>query len=284
MKAKERYDYSKWYVDIFADELPKKSSKTIFLGLLAETEYKVYLDINELSKHVIIAGATGKGKTIAAQVIAEGVLMKNIPVIVIDPTDQWSGFKEKLDDEKMLSLFPKFGLPRARQFKTEIIFPGKFSFKNLHSGKIFVVAARNASSKLEELIVSVLDKLGREKFTTKGLSCLLVFEEFHRILKPDLLSKDLLQRFSKLGIGVMLVSQLLSDFTPEIRSMVSTHIQLKTTSSRDLRVISTKYGNRVKSLATSETGIGLFYNPSFNNGNSVFVNFRPILHKQKGII
>jgi len=78
MKAdkKERYDYSRWYVDIFADELPRQDKATIFLGLLAETNYKHYLNIDEFTKHTIITGATGNGKTITSQILADEALVK----------------------------------------------------------------------------------------------------------------------------------------------------------------------------------------------------------------
>ena len=37
-------------------------------------------------------------------------LMKNIAVVVFDPTAQWSGMLRKCEDKKMMAHFPKFGL------------------------------------------------------------------------------------------------------------------------------------------------------------------------------
>lgn len=36
-EKEERYTYAKWYVDSFKDELPKKTERSAYLGLLAET-------------------------------------------------------------------------------------------------------------------------------------------------------------------------------------------------------------------------------------------------------
>jgi len=71
--------------------LPKRGTNTAHVGNIAETRIKAHIDLNKLQTHTIIAGATGSGKTVAAQTIIEEALNKNIAVIVFDPTAQWTG-------------------------------------------------------------------------------------------------------------------------------------------------------------------------------------------------
>ena len=87
--------------------LPKPGPRSAFIGKIAETEYEAYLDLDKLTTHTIVAGSTGGGKTVAAQDIVEEALLKNIAVIVFDPTAQWSGMLRKSQNKKMLDLFPK---------------------------------------------------------------------------------------------------------------------------------------------------------------------------------
>jgi DNA helicase HerA-like ATPase len=58
--------------------------------------------------HTLIAGATGGGKTIAAQVIIEEALLHKKSVIVFDPTAQWTGFFKPSDDKAMLKRYKYF--------------------------------------------------------------------------------------------------------------------------------------------------------------------------------
>ena len=93
--------------------LPKADKSFFRLGLIAETKHPVYLEPERLKTHAIVAGATGMGKSISAQVLVEEALLKNVAVIVFDPTAQWSGLLRKCEDKKMISFYPKFGLKPA---------------------------------------------------------------------------------------------------------------------------------------------------------------------------
>ena len=80
--------------------------------------------LEKLKTHTIVAGATGGGKTVAAQDIAEEALKHNTAVIVFDPTAQWTGLLKKCQDKTMLRLYEKFGMKRkdAKGFKGTIHF------------------------------------------------------------------------------------------------------------------------------------------------------------------
>lgn len=66
-------------------------SEDLYLGnvvdtkLFKETKEKFYLDPDDLTTHGVIIGMTGSGKTGAAIVLMEELVLKNIPIIVIDP-------------------------------------------------------------------------------------------------------------------------------------------------------------------------------------------------------
>lgn len=48
---------------------------------------------------------------------------KGIPVIVFDPTAQWTGFVRRCTDKDMIKIYPKFGMKEeeSRSFKGTII-------------------------------------------------------------------------------------------------------------------------------------------------------------------
>ncbi|RMD67560.1 DUF853 family protein, partial [Candidatus Pacearchaeota archaeon] len=85
----------KYKMQLDTKTLPKKTDRTLWLGKVAETNITAYLDMDLLTTHAVVAGATGGGKSISAQVIIEEALMKGIAVLVFDPTAQWSGMLRK---------------------------------------------------------------------------------------------------------------------------------------------------------------------------------------------
>lgn len=295
-EKEERYNYAKWYVDLFKDELPRETEKSAYLGLLAETNYKVYINIDEFVKTTIISGATGNGKTVAGQVIAEELLLKGIPVIVIDPTNQWTGFRNILANEKMLNRYLKFGLAKPRNFNVDIITSEQIENFNIKKAiaknKFTVFAAKELTPReLDSLILNITKSLlNMELPKSNEIKLLLVIEEAHRALarygSPENGFSKLiasLKKLSELGIGTVFISQLLSDFREDITS-IKNHIQMKTSYDSDLKMIEEKFGkDRRKSLEKAEIGVGLFCNSNFNNGYSTFVEFRPLFHDILGL-
>lgn len=75
--------YEKWRMEKIARaryirpvDLKKLPNKGLLVGKVAETNTDAYFDENKLTTHMIVAGGTGSGKSVAAMVIAEECLKK----------------------------------------------------------------------------------------------------------------------------------------------------------------------------------------------------------------
>jgi hypothetical protein len=293
LESKKKY---KMKLDL--KSIPQKSDEFLFLGKIAETNHPAYLDQNKLTTHSIVAGATGGGKSISAQVIIEEVLKKNIAVIVFDPTAQWSGMLRKCADKKMMAYYSKFGLKLqdAQAFKGNVrqVQNARQIIdiqKHINPGQIQIFSLNKLQPKEMDLFVA---NVIRQVFKTDPqespvLKVLVVFDEVHRLLpKFGGSGEGFLQiergcrEFRKWGIGIMLVSQVLSDFVGEIKANISTEVQMRTRDEGDLGRINTKYGETfLQSLVKASVGVGMFSNPAYNHAKPYFVNFRPILHSTR---
>ncbi|MCX6750750.1 MAG: DUF87 domain-containing protein [Candidatus Pacearchaeota archaeon] len=288
----------KYRMELDVKKLPTPTKETLLLGKIAETKIKACLEPEKLKTHTIVAGATGGGKSIAAQVIIEEALMKNVAVIVFDPTAQWSGMLRKCEDKKMLSYYPEFGLKQtdARAFfgnirqishAREIIEIEKY----IHPGQIQIFAVNKLDpSDMDMFVASVIRQIFKsDPKETPDLKVLLVFDEVHRLLSKFggtgegfLQIERACREFRKWGIGVMLVSQVLSDFVGEIKANINTEVQMRTRDEGDLERIKIKYGEEfLQSLVKASVGVGMFVNTSYNKGKPYFINFRPILHNTR---
>jgi len=90
------------------------------------------------------------------------------------------------------------------------------------------------------------------------------------------------REFRKWGFGVMLVSQVLSDFVGEIKANINTEIQMRVAEENDLKRIKERYGEEsLKSLVRAGVGTGMIQNAEYNKGMPYFVNLRPILHNTR---
>ena len=274
--------------------LPKPGPNSIKVGKIAETNVDAYLDISQFTMHSIAAGGTGSGKSVSAMICAEELLMRKIPVIVFDPTAQWTGFMKPCRFEDMLRRYPRFGLRRtdARGFKTNIIVVTdpemKLDIKKyMKPGEITVfVMNRLKPEQLDKFvrrsIQAIFDMRPPE---SKRLKLLLVYDEVHRLLpkyggKGGYVAIERAAReFRKWGIGLFLISQVLLDFKGAIRANIANEIQLRTKYEGDINRVKSKYGSEYASKVTKlEIGTGLFQNPEYNHGKPWFISFRPLLH------
>ena len=120
----------------------------------------------------------------------------------------------------------------------------------------------------------------------RGLRYMAVYDEIHRILpKFGGSGEGFVQiergcrEFRKWGVGVMLVSQVLSDFVGEIKANINTEIQMRTRDEGDLARVKEEYGDTViQSLVKAGVGTGMIENAAYNKGKPYFATFRPILH------
>ncbi|MEM4330598.1 MAG: DUF87 domain-containing protein [Candidatus Pacearchaeota archaeon] len=278
--------------------LPKKGANNFYLGKIAETNLDTFFEPNKLTTHCIVAGATGGGKSISAQVIVEEALMKNIAVIVFDPTAQWSGMLRKCEDKRMLALYPNFGLKKtdARAFPGNVrqILDARQVIdinKYINPGQIQIFTLNRLEPQdIDIFVANVIRQIFRSNpKESPDLKVLLVFDEVHRLLpkfggsgEGFLQIERACREFRKWGFGLILISQVLSDFVGEIKANINTEIQMRTRDEGDLNRISIKYGEDfLKSLIKSSVGVGMIVNPSYNHGRPYFVQFRPILHNTR---
>jgi hypothetical protein len=288
-KAKARY-----VAPIDFKTLPKGGTNSLPVGRVAETDVKAYMDINQLILHSIAAGGTGSGKSVSAMVCAEELLKRKVPIIVFDPTAQWTGFMRPCKLPAMLKLYPKFGLKPtdARSYKTTVILVDdpemEINIKeHMKPGEITVFV-------MNRLKPAVLDKFVRRTIQaifdmrpaeSKKLQLMVVYDEVHRLLpkyggKGGYIALERACReFRKWGIAVFMISQVLLDFKGAIRANIANEIQLRTKYEGDIGRVKSKHGSDYASKVTRLTiGTGLFHNSEYNNGRPWFVNFRPLLH------
>jgi hypothetical protein len=274
---------------------PKSLPKgELWLGQVAETNQKATFEMKELKTHVLTAGATGSGKTVSSMVIVEELLEKKIPVVVFDPTAQWTGFVRPCKDSDLLKFYKKFGmnLRDVKPYKGmiyDVKDPNvKIDFKKyMNPGEITVFTLNKLKpGEYDEAVRSIVDTIfeqGWEESTDVQL--VIVLDEVHRLLekyggKGGYVSLEKACReFRKWGIGLIMVSQVLSDFKEAIKGNVLTEVQLHTKSLGDLERIERKFGeDYAKRVTKLEVGIGMVQNPKYNKGKPYFVSFRPTYH------
>jgi hypothetical protein len=276
--------------------LPKPGPRAAYIGMIAETNKKAYFDLEQLTTHTLVAGSTGGGKTVSAEVLVEEALARGVAVIVFDPTAQWTGFLRKCQDKKMLSLYSKFGMRKTdakafngniRQISNarEIIDIKKF----MKPGEINIFSISKLDPEDADILVS---NTIREVFhanlpESPQLKLLVIFDEVHRLLpkfggsgQGFIQIERAAREFRKWGVGLILISQVLSDFVGETKANINTEIQMRTRDQGDLDRIKNKYGGyMLQSLLKSSTGTGMLENATYNKGNPYFVSFRPLLHE-----
>jgi hypothetical protein len=117
------------------------------------------------------------------------------------------------------------------------------------------------------------------------LSHLLVIEEAHR-LKDHPRVVELLELFARTarvrGVGLLLVTQVLTDLAPGLRSQASTHLLLKTAYSQDLTRAGQIAGKEIQArLPGLKQGTGFVHFADY--GPPLLTAFRPPLHRQSAI-
>ncbi len=290
-EAKKRF-----HAKVDYGSLPVEGERSLFVGNIAETSRRAFFDMDRLTVHTIVAGSTGGGKSISAQDIIEECLLRGVAVAVFDPTAQWSGMLRKLEDKKFLEFYSKFGMdpkkdPRGFNGNIKAVKNGREIidiFKYLRPGEIQIFTTNTLDPKDYDIFVaSMIQQIFHSKLEEfRGLKYLLVFDEIHRIL-PKFGGSGAgftqiergCREFRKWGLGIILISQVLSDFVGEIKANINTQVQMKTRDEGDLSRIKMQYGEEyIQSLIKSPVGSGMVQNSSWNRGKPYYVTFRPILH------
>jgi hypothetical protein len=194
----------------------------------------------------------------------------------------------------MLALYPKFGLKPsdARSFKTNIFIVDSPDMdvdirKHMQPGELTVfVMSRLKPAEIDRFVRKTVQGIFAIQWPeSPDLKVLLVYDEVHRLLpkyggKGGYIELERgCREFRKWGIGIFLISQVLSDFKGAIRANIATEIQLRTKYNGDINRVKGKFGSEFAARITKLTiGTGLVQNPEFNDGKPWFLNFRPLLH------
>ncbi|PIN94501.1 hypothetical protein COU56_02600, partial [Candidatus Pacearchaeota archaeon CG10_big_fil_rev_8_21_14_0_10_31_9] len=281
------------------NKLPSAGANSGFVGKVAETGIRAFIDLNKLQMHTLVAGATGSGKTVAAQDIVEAALLHNKSVIIFDPTAQWTGFLRKSEDKSMLKRYKYFDmkLKEVRGFNGsiqtirdpyEVIEIKKYLNR---PGEITIFNVSHLSPKeIDVVVASTIEQVFKaEPEESSELKSLIVYDEVHRLLpKFGGSGQGFIQlergarEFRKWGIGLVLISQVLSDFVGEVKANIGTEVQMGTRYEGDLERVGVKYGDDIlKSLVKEPIGTGMVVNAEYNSGRPYFLSFRPLLHNTR---
>jgi hypothetical protein len=293
--------YTKWKIEkaryIFPvnyGKIPQSLGNSFWIGKVAETNRKAWFNPTDLTTHTIMAGSTGAGKSVGASVFVEEALERKIPVIVFDPTAQWTGFVKSLKDERLITKYSGFGMntrnakaykgliyevtdPHMRVDLKKYMVPGEvtvFTMNKLRAGE-YDVAVQN-----------IVDSIFAEPWEeSTSLKMIIVFDEVHRLLEKYggkggyVYLEKACREFRKWGIGLIMVSQVLADFKEVIAGNVLTDIQFNTKSIVDINKAKSKYGEvYAERISRQGVGVGMIQNPRYNEGKPYFIEFRPTWH------
>jgi KaiC/GvpD/RAD55 family RecA-like ATPase/DNA-binding transcriptional ArsR family regulator len=243
-------------------KLPKEGN---MLGRVALGDWKLgeflYLPLRKYAqKGILVSGASGAGKTIAAKVIVEELVEEGIPALVFDYTQQWQRLFEKNTNEEMLDRYAEFGMRRSpKGLKGRVLNSAPQLDSLLDSAGATIVDLSDIYDSAERVdkVARILDQL-LEYFQfqedSEELRLLIVVEEAHLWTSKDL-PKDALRFLDsaarllrKKGVGVMLVSQKMSDFDSAMRSAMNISIVFRTKYDGDLKAAARMLGSQVSEV------------------------------------
>ncbi|MCK5177751.1 MAG: DUF87 domain-containing protein, partial [Candidatus Aenigmarchaeota archaeon] len=275
-------------------KLHQKTPDALWMGKIAETNINAYFNKNDITTHILTSGATGAGKSVAASIIVEEALKKNVAVVVFDPTAQWSGFVRPCKDNNLLKMYRQFDMKHedAHPFsgiifnipddKFEVDFdkynnPGEITVFNLNR-----LTTEQYDNAVSNILTSILKRAWEE---SPELKMIIVFDEVHRLLskygggKGYVALEKAAREFRKWGLGLVAISQVSSDFKEAVSGNILTEIQLNTKSKEDIDKIKYKYGDEfARRISRQTVGVGLMQNAKYNDGKPWFVHFRPPHH------
>lgn len=275
--------------------LPKSNiqlpSEGNVLGRIALDDWKlgdfIYLPLRKYAqKGILVSGASGSGKTIAAKVIVEELLQEHIPVLIFDYTKQWERLFQKNIDPAMLEKYRLFGMRNPKAFKGSVVkeLPEISEILRTTEGTVVDLSSVYETDERVSKVAEALDRI-LEHFQTQedseDLRFFIVIEEAHLWTSKDV-PKDasrfldrVVRLLRKKGVGVMLISHKISDFDPAMRSSMNISIIFRTKYEGDLDSISRTLGNDWSRVIPSlPVGFSAFH--SADVGSPFVVAWRPL--------
>lgn len=151
----------------------EKKKNAAYIGFLdGRDSLKVYLDLDTvLSKHVSVLAKSGSGKSYCTGVLLEELLMKKVPIVVIDPHGEYASLKypNPKDKESLI----RFGV-HAKGFLTQILEfspntslnpeakPLKLSNRGITSEELVHLLPTKLSSSQLGIVYAALKNLGEK--------------------------------------------------------------------------------------------------------------------------
>ena len=232
------------------------------LGRVALDDWKLgeflYLALRRYAqKGILVSGASGAGKTIAAKVIVEELLEDEIPALVFDYTEQWQRLLEKNTSEEMLDRYAEFGMRRSpKGFKGRIVDSTPQLDDLLDSAGVTVVDLSDTYDSAERVdkVAHMFDQI-LEYFQfqedSDDLRLLIVVEEAHLWTSKEMPKEAV--RFLDSAVRLLrkkgvLASQKISDFDPAMRSAMNTSILFRTKYEGDLRATARMLGTEMSAV------------------------------------
>ncbi|MFB6180782.1 MAG: helicase HerA domain-containing protein, partial [Candidatus Nanohalobium sp.] len=291
----KKEEESRYVFPVDYDRLPADTEDNYWVGKIAETEKDSFIDPDDLTTHAIVSGSTGSGKSVTANVIAEEALENDVPVIVFDPTAQWTGFVKELKDDDLEEHYSRFDMnpqedphPYRGVIKEVNSSDPDINFEELRNeGEITVFTLNQLTTEqFDDAVRNIIDQIfDKDWEESPELEMLIVFDEVHRLLEEyggqggyEALERGA-REFRKWGIGLMMCSQVTADFKQAISGNIMTEIQMQTKSMEDINRVEKKYGEEfAKRISSEDVGTGMIQNSNYNDGEPWFVDFRPTYH------
>ncbi len=273
-------------------KLPAQAGVNI--GRVAETAARASFSFKALSNHMIIVGGAGSGKSMAAMAFAEEALMKEIPVVVFDPTGEWTGFVKPAKGA-LLRSYAKFGMKpgERRGFVENMVHVTGPSMDigiadAVRPGEITVFCMEHlkpedfgkfVSHGVDAILAAKFADGDNEDNDNDKMKLLVVFDGIRRFSGAGGAIERACREFRENGIGAILVSQTMADFKKSANAMAGTEVRFRTNDEGDMNVASAKYGPEFRrALPRLQTGVAMVQNSDYNGGKPWFVHFRPTLH------
>jgi DNA helicase HerA-like ATPase len=206
---------------------------------------------------------------------------------VFDYTTKWQRLLEKNTNDEMLDHYAEFGMRRSpKGFKGQIV-ESTLQLNNLQalSGITIVdLSAIYDSSERVEKVARMLDQLlehFRNQEDSDKLKLLIVVEEAHLWTSKELpkaavrFLDSAVRMLRKKGIGVMLISQKISDFHPAMRSAMNISIHFRTKYEGDLESIARTLGSDISKVVPAlPIAYSIFH--SADVGSPFVIAWRPL--------
>jgi len=143
---------------------------------------KKEFDINSLTKHLVVLGATGSGKTVLCKSVIEEAILKNIPVIAIDPKGDISSLgicSKNFSFKPFSDVEAKINSKTNNEYEKEL---KEIYKKNLKNSNVKQIDIKNYCDKINIDIYTPKSKAGKGIFVAPNLK---VPQNFKQLYEDD---------------------------------------------------------------------------------------------------